>query len=231
MWWDGGAYFRPQLLKEGKVRLIPHFVKIVTRTGEPMKRRLTTSDVGDDVVARPQPPKKKILPATTPTTRDSTGVSEEGATSSDDDYPELTEISVIDKKSAKAHPGPKNHGSFQPTATAALPRDATASTWLVDFVEAKKKYVDEHPSLLNGRKVVNPKAHVEMIEGKYGTIAQRPCDSCVADGTPCRVYHPDCYEWELPGQNTVNSLGWRCADCRLYNGEGHRAGGCNAQHE
>jgi len=129
-----------------------------------------------------------------------------------------------------------DHGIFNPRALQPLPRDVTHSTWLDDFAEAKQRYLDTHCGGIvptrwsSADKRSNRAAHMEMIEGKYGMTALKPCDHCVDNEATCRVYHGECYEWGTQTENLglTTTLGWRCLRCRKNGGT---AGGCNAQHE
>jgi hypothetical protein len=127
-----------------------------------------------------------------------------------------------------------NHDTerFKPAQTSTLPTDATYYAWLTDITNAKARYITTHHNGVTPKPrssaecVMSNKVHAEMIGGKYGMTALKPCGHCIETGTVCRVYHPDCYKWHVPGRSSYHNVGWRCQLCR---NSPLRIGGCNAQ--
>jgi hypothetical protein len=125
-----------------------------------------------------------------------------------------------------------DHGVFISPSTHSLPQLATHESWTIDFEVAKQHYANIHwegPMPTGGTGMaqhVHRVVHREMIEGKYGMTAVRPCSHCVDAEVVCRIYHSDCYKCNIPGRDTRKMLGWRCVRCR----ENEKLlGGCNAQ--
>jgi hypothetical protein len=216
--------------------LIPHFIPILARDGTPRKRRLPSPEVTEEATASPRPQeKKKKKPDAQETYPSATVINtHEWLWSNEDvheqDSPKHVELTPeTPKRGGRKH---YYHGVFKQHAAPPLPKDVTQSTRLNDFAAAEKRYTDSHqyPSgavAKYARRVV----HIEMIGGKYGIAALKPCSICVKVGATCRVYHPECYEWDFPGQGTICMLGWRCERCRRWENNMEFAGGCNAQHE
>jgi hypothetical protein len=142
------------------------------------------------------------------------------------------------RKLARTHPRLRDiHDAdkFRPCKTSSLPQEATYYAWLTDMENAKTRYIATHLHGVRPNPQSSPdkymceRAHAEMISGKYGMTALKPCDRCVEAGVTCRVYHPDCYEWYIAGRCSLAHLGWRCQRCRST--LKLRKGGCNAQFE
>jgi hypothetical protein len=205
--WEKGAYFRPELLQDDTLRLIPHFITIPLREDAPRKRQLPTPDAGEEVVMMSQPQKRRMEVVEANATHETTPKS--GDDSSDtDDIPRNQNSSTTLK--TQAHPNYRryDHGFFKPKAVAPLPREATHTNWVINFAKAKQNYLDFHPLAKDTTsKYTNYAAHTHMINGRYGTAALISCTQCTTAGVPCRVYHPDRYEWQTPGQSMFNVLG------------------------
>jgi hypothetical protein len=130
-----------------------------------------------------------------------------------------------------------DHGIFISRALKPLPKDATQAKWDIEFAAAQQRYADRNldgvvPTITgHRRRNCNRAAHIEMMAGTFGMVALKPCRNCVEAGETCRVYHSECYEWTVEGQNTLNYLGWRCQRCRSKGGLALPPGGCNAQYQ
>lgn len=217
--WDLGIYFRDTLLVNGTLRLIPHFIPIILRPGAPLKRPPPSPTTDDATPESPNPQKKKnqaIEPPTSPTM---------GSPSEETLEQEEEELA----KEEAAYKASKR--MFKTRANTPLTPGVTCSTWLIDFTEAQQRYMDSDG---RSKEYATVGAHVEMIAGRYGMTALKPCDHCIGAGETCRVYHSECYEWDLPGRSMKNHLGWRCERCRNSShkfGSTSYFGGCNAQSE
>ncbi|KAH7351413.1 hypothetical protein BKA66DRAFT_446824 [Pyrenochaeta sp. MPI-SDFR-AT-0127] len=248
--WDDGTYFKPNLIKDGTIRLMPHFQTKRFGTSAVQKRALLT--VNDDLAVQniPQPQKRNKKSTSTIsvanqaidlTLSDSlvkSPLSIRDIVTSDITEPvpvqskhTLEEPTNIDKTLTIAHGYP---------TVSRLPAHATVIEWLRDWTEAKQKYIAiEYKGQAQGRgkrpdRRGNDYAHQQMIEGKYGIVAQQPCEQCEHGEYECRVYHPACYDWELKGSNVKGQLGFICGMCRLATGTCKKKGmigGCKARFE
>lgn len=109
--------------------------------------------------------------------------------------------------------------ALQTTASTKLPKQANYAAWAAEFLQLVKTYLEpqlEATDLTDSdTRRPNRYAHKALINGQYGISAPVPCNECTKHGLECRVYHPDCYKWEMPGRSTSGDLGWRCSACRL----------------
>ncbi|KAF2818832.1 hypothetical protein CC86DRAFT_151202 [Ophiobolus disseminans] len=235
--WDKGAYFRINLLKDGALRLIPHFMPIKLRDGTPKKRPLPSPTPAEMTPESSRPKKRRLDDAELPSALAIVGTPEKPLVSPVDvAEQEAFELEQSRRKSTlnRMNTDPTK---FKPKATAPLPRDATYSNWKIDFEDAIRRRIEQaHEGIAvdtnSGKaKWARRWAHAQMIGGKFGMLALVPCTHCARAGAACRVYHPDCCEWDMEGRSPENQLGWRCERCREISDSNSTAGGCDAQFE
>ncbi|KAH3944369.1 hypothetical protein HBI56_161820 [Parastagonospora nodorum] len=252
--WDQGAYFKSRLLTEGALRLIPHFLPITFRSGTAPKRQLSPSTAS---ATSPRPQKRWVQGAESPEPRITFEMIEQVRAALQDqanesaqevgfgqghfemlDEDKLAELDGfdIDQDRRASLPRPNqhyDHGTFTPRAHHRLPASVTHDTWTTDCEEASQRYINAHyngvmPTTKSSLQSLRRITHQEMIRGKYGMDALKPCTRCVEDEVVCRVYHSDCYEWVFDGMSSQYRLGWSCVKCRGRNVSGH--GGCDSYH-
>jgi hypothetical protein len=233
--WDKGTYFRSELLTNGALRLIPHFISIPSCRDEPRKRPLPTTPITDVSIVNSRPQKRSVDPFELPTSTAIVNMTEDALASEDEDLAKEEAFEHSQSVPRATRGGTHyDHGTFIPRYIFPLPQRATYSNWVIDFAAAKQRDIDAHyggitPFPKSTReKTTSYTAHGDMIHGKYGMTSLKPCSHCIRAGEVCRVYHSECYEWSIHGQNAKQMLGWRCERCRLQC-ERHE-GGCNAQH-
>ncbi|KAJ4984589.1 hypothetical protein SVAN01_09911 [Stagonosporopsis vannaccii] len=136
---------------------------------------------------------------------------------------EEPDYDVDGQVSSVKRPGPS---IFRPAAlhvesSTPLPNRLDAGTWRTEYVHHKQLYVDAHggSAVYNTQEYIDQQssrhAHRALINGEFGIKAPVSCENCTKRGHKCRVYHPDCYKWDLPGRNAEVDLGWRCSVCRI----------------
>lgn len=252
--WDQGAYFKSNLLTEGALRLIPHFLAIAFRPGTAPKRQLSPPTAS---VTSPRPQKRWAQDVEPPTItfdmieqvraarlerldepNQLAGFGEEYGEMLDEDDLAERDAFELDQSCRAArrarYPG-YDHGVFAPPrALQPLPADATEANWKKDFDEARHRHIDTNHSHSTAPlsspclRAIHRQVHREMMTGKYGMDALMPCVHCAEDEVVCRVYHSDCYEWSFDERPAQSRLGWRCVKCRAQHV--NRRGGCDAQH-
>jgi hypothetical protein len=254
--WDQGAYFKSRLLTEGALRLIPHFLPITFRPGTAPKRQLSPH-TASATSPRPQKRWVQDAESPEPTitfemieqvraarlerpdeSDQAGGFGEEySEILSEDDMAERDAFELDQGRRAarRARVPEYDHGIFAPPrALQPLPADATEEDWTKEFEKARQRHIDANHSHritpLTGPclRAIRRQVHREMMNGKYGMDAFKPCVHCIEAEEVCRVYHSDCYGWSFGGKAAQNQLGWRCVRCRAQHV--YQGGGCDAHH-
>ncbi|KAI8941603.1 hypothetical protein NX059_002818 [Plenodomus lindquistii] len=173
--WDEGVYFQPNLLHNGVMQVIPHFIKRAVRNGSLMKRVATPIHASVSPPSSPRRAKKtKVTSSSLPdlnaspvidlTSNDLTIPSSSNfAGAGKDKAGERMEVIEVDSSSNAA-----TAITFHPNSWPPLPPDVNPRQWRIDFDKSKAE-------VMITRGITDPKrasawAHIELIKGKYGHI-------------------------------------------------------------
>lgn len=224
----------PGLLRDGALRLRPHFVEKVVKGQVPGKRAARSLEPLENPTessqkrTRGKTPIEQARLEQTLTVRTPLAPPPPSQSASALDDTEQPEPTIVGRNQFSEHPG--GDASAQQRHLPPLPPHITSKTWDQDFAAAKQKYFDHHPpgdirSEWQEQKG-NKFAHHELIRGSYGLRARVACDGCSEVEQECRTYHPHCYQWAIRGVSAIELMGWRCGRCR-YKG----TSSCNVQWE
>jgi hypothetical protein len=237
----------PNLLSEGALRVVPHFVRKKSREqvfqrrdarqhalGRESSGVQAAHTVGRDAPSHATSPGRSssnlvLLPT------HSLSAAFEATTLSPRAPPpaETDDLTVADDADSPTPP-------HSPRISNQTYRNQSGHTWELDFNAAREAYLTKL-STKHSRPVTkleglyaNHVAHEELIQGRYGVRAMMACDACSEREVECRTYHPECYTWKLKDRPARTFLGWRCASCRLgigATGATHNFVSCNVQWE
>ncbi|KAF2034133.1 hypothetical protein EK21DRAFT_108176 [Setomelanomma holmii] len=180
--WGSGIYFRPELCKDGTLRLIPHFITIKAKDGQPMKRSFPHATDPEHYAESPTPQRRKVQLVESPNIATYNDIVHCAPVFPDD---MLEDEDIIDRereaferKQGRYRGMYYDHGTFTRRVDFSLPTDATMSTWTVEFANEIQKYANarwaDDLCSSSRKKMAADTAHAVMILGKYGMDATMP---------------------------------------------------------
>ncbi|KAF2849737.1 hypothetical protein T440DRAFT_479897 [Plenodomus tracheiphilus IPT5] len=198
------------------MHLIPHFITRPIRPGAPMKRPASPTPAAASSISSLHAIKKTKVLGSSPTRADLPTIidltsddelsvavpahnavsNEEEEDSSDDEWgvPVRAPKFVINKEDAMPSDEVDSGITFHPNSWPPLPAGANRTQWEMDFRNAKNQ-IKESRSICEA--YARALAHIEMIKGKYGMQAPKPCEHAESAGVSSLIYHPLCYDWHM----------------------------------